>query len=78
LRSRISDPSPVENIESAHVACHLALQDSETETIHLVLDNLNFHCRKSLTDVIDTELKLFGSGPWLLPVLRQTIRRRRS
>jgi hypothetical protein len=36
--------------EFAQVVCRLADQYPEAETIHLVLDNLNIHCRKSLTD----------------------------
>jgi hypothetical protein len=40
----------------AQVACHLAMQYPAAETIHLVLDNLNIHCRKSLTDVFGTEI----------------------
>ena len=34
--------------EFARVACHLALRYPEADTIHLVMDNLNIHCRKSL------------------------------
>ncbi len=37
--------------EFAQVACQLAMQYPEAKTIHLVLDNLNIHTRKSLTDV---------------------------
>ena len=47
--------------EFARVACHLALQYADAETIHLVLDNLNIHCRKSLTDVFGVEI---GSEIW--------------
>ena len=36
--------------EFAQVVSHLASQYPAAETIHLVLDNLNIHCRKSLTD----------------------------
>ena len=36
--------------EFARVACDLAMQYQDADTIHLVLDNLNIHCRKSLTD----------------------------
>jgi transposase len=42
--------------EFAQVAGHLALQYPQAETIHLVLDNLNIHCRKSLTEVFGTEI----------------------
>lgn len=41
--------------EFARVACRLAMQYPEAETIHLVLDNLNIHCRKSLTDAFGAE-----------------------
>jgi hypothetical protein len=34
----------------AQVVSHLAVQYPEAETIHLIVDNLNIHCRKSLTD----------------------------
>jgi len=34
--------------EFARVACHLAMQYPEADTIHLVMDNLNIHSRKSL------------------------------
>ena len=42
--------------EFALVACDLALQYPEAKTIHLVMDNLNIHCRKSLTDVFGAEI----------------------
>jgi DDE superfamily endonuclease len=42
--------------EFALVACDLALQYPEAETIHLVMDNLNIHCRKSLTGVFGAEI----------------------
>ncbi len=42
--------------EFAQVAFHLALQYPETETIHLVMDNLNIHRRKSLTDIFGAEI----------------------
>jgi hypothetical protein len=35
----------------AQVAFTLAMQYPEAKTIHLVMDNLNIHCRKSLTDL---------------------------
>jgi DDE superfamily endonuclease len=47
--------------EFAQVACQLAMQYPEAETIHLVMDNLNIHHRKSLTDVFGVEL---GSEIW--------------
>jgi hypothetical protein len=37
--------------EFARVAVELALAYPQAETIHLVMDNLNIHRRKSLTDV---------------------------
>jgi DDE superfamily endonuclease len=36
--------------EFAPVVCHLTDQYPAAKTIHLVVDNLNIHCRKSLTD----------------------------
>jgi hypothetical protein len=40
----------------AQVVYRLALQYPEAETIHLVMDNLNTHCRKSLTDLYGAEI----------------------
>jgi len=40
----------------AVVACELAMQYPQATTIHLVLDNLNIHRRKSLTDTFGTEV----------------------
>jgi transposase len=40
----------------AQVAFHLALHYLEAETIHLVMDNLNLHRRKSLTDLYGAEV----------------------
>jgi hypothetical protein len=42
--------------EFARVIVELALQYPEADTIHLVMDNLNIHHRKSLTDLLGTEL----------------------
>ena len=42
--------------EFARVACDLALQYPQAETIHLVMDNLSSHTRKSLTDAFDAEI----------------------
>jgi hypothetical protein len=42
--------------EFAQVIVELALQYPEADTIHLVMDNLNIHHRKSLTDLLGTEL----------------------
>jgi hypothetical protein len=39
----------------AQVIFHLAMQYPEAETIHLVMDNLNIHRRKSLTDLYRAE-----------------------
>lgn len=43
-------------LEFAQVAFKLAVQYPNAETIHLVMDNLNIHRRKSLTDLYGTEL----------------------
>jgi hypothetical protein len=43
-------------LEFAQVLFRLALQHPEAETIHLVLDNLNIHRRKSLTDFYGAEV----------------------
>jgi hypothetical protein len=48
-------------LEFAKVAAEIALQYMQATTIHLVLDNLNIHRRKSLTDVFGAEL---GSEIW--------------
>ena len=40
----------------AQVVYRLALQYPEAKTIHLVMDNLNTHCRKSLTDLYGAEI----------------------
>ena len=42
--------------EFAQVLFRLALQYPEAETIHLVMDNLNIHRRKSLTDFYGAEV----------------------
>ncbi|HEY2017169.1 MAG TPA: IS630 family transposase [Bryobacteraceae bacterium] len=42
--------------EFAQVLFHLALEYPDAETIHLVMDNLNIHCRKSLTDLYGAEM----------------------
>jgi hypothetical protein len=42
--------------EFARVALELALAYPDATTVHLVMDNLNIHCRKSLTDLYGTEL----------------------
>src|ERR1700693_906822 len=41
--------------EFAQVAFHLAIQYPEAKNIHLVMDNLNIHRRKSLTDLYGVE-----------------------
>jgi len=43
------------------VAFRLALQYPEAETIHLVMDNLNIHRRKSLTDLLGEKV---GGEVW--------------
>jgi transposase len=47
--------------EFAKVAFELAVQYPEAETIHLVMDNLNIHRRKSLTDLLGEEV---GGEVW--------------
>lgn len=47
--------------EFACVASNLAMQYPTAKTIHLVMDNLNIHCRKSLTDAFGAEL---GNEIW--------------
>ena len=47
--------------EFAQVLYQLALQYPEAETIHLVMDNLNIHRRKSLTDFYGPDV---GSEIW--------------
>lgn len=47
--------------EFARVTAELALQYPDATTIHLVMDNLNIHRRKSLTDLYGTEL---GTEIW--------------
>src|SRR5215207_8796019 len=42
--------------EFAQVAVTLAMAYPEAETIHLVMDNLNIHRRKTLVDVFGTEM----------------------
>src|SRR3954468_18090331 len=42
--------------EFAPVAFHLACQYPAAKTIHVVMDNLNIHCRKSLTNLYGAEL----------------------
>jgi len=48
-------------LEFAKVAFEIAVQYMQAETIHLVLDNLNIHSRKSLTDLLGSE---FGNEIW--------------
>jgi DDE superfamily endonuclease len=47
--------------EFSKVAFHVALQYPEADTIHLVVDNLNIHRRKSLTDLLGPEV---GGEVW--------------
>jgi hypothetical protein len=49
LKSRTPDRSA---FEFAHVIVTLALEYQKANTIHLVMDNLNIHSRKSLADVM--------------------------
>jgi hypothetical protein len=48
-------------LEFAKVAFEIATQYMRAETIHVVMDNLNIHRRKSLTDLLGTEV---GSEIW--------------
>jgi len=48
-------------VEFAQVAFDLATRYPETETIHLVMDNLNIHRRKSPTDLLGEEI---GGEVW--------------
>jgi hypothetical protein len=48
-------------VQFAQVVFELALQYPESKTIHLVMDNLNIHRRKSLTDLFGQEL---GGEVW--------------
>ena len=48
-------------LEFAKVAFEIAIQYMQAETIHLVMDNLNIHSRKSLTDLLGSE---FGNEIW--------------
>ena len=48
-------------IEFAQVAFELALAYSDTKTVHLVMDNLNIHTRKALTDLYGED---FGGEIW--------------
>ncbi len=43
-------------LEFAQVVFQLAIQYPQAETIHLVMDNLNIHNRKALTDLYGVEL----------------------
>jgi len=47
--------------EFAKVVFEIAAQNMQAETIHLVMDNLNIHSRKSLTDLLGSE---FGNEIW--------------
>jgi hypothetical protein len=47
--------------EFAQVACHSAMQYPKAKTIHMVMDNLNIHRRKSLTDAFGVEI---GNEIW--------------
>jgi len=48
-------------VEFAQVVFELALQYPQASTIHLVMDNLNIHRRKSLTDLLGAEI---GGEVW--------------
>ncbi len=48
-------------VEFAHVVFDLAMQYPEARTIHLVMDNLNIHRRKSVTDLLGEDV---GGQVW--------------
>jgi hypothetical protein len=48
-------------VQFAQVAFDLAMEYPEAKTIHLVMDNLNIHHRKSLTDLLGEEI---GGEVW--------------
>jgi DDE superfamily endonuclease len=48
-------------VEFAHVVFKLAMEYPDATTIHLVLDNLNIHRRKSLTDLLGEQV---GGEVW--------------
>jgi hypothetical protein len=55
-------PTPDRSVlEFAQVAFALAVHYPRAKSIHLVMDNLNIHCRKSLTNFFGVEL---GSEIW--------------
>src|ERR1051325_2463812 len=52
-----TSPTPDRSgFEFAQVAVHLALAYPTAKTIHLIMDNLNIHGRKSLSDVFGEEM----------------------
>ena len=61
-----TSPSPrriVRRFEFAQVAIRSGLTVSGSQTIHLVMDNLNIHRRKSLTDLFGKEIGQRSLGP---------------
>jgi hypothetical protein len=48
-------------VQFAQVVFNLAMVYPKADTIHLVLDNLNIHCRKSLTDLLGEKV---GGEVW--------------
>jgi hypothetical protein len=57
-----TSPTPDRSaFEFARFMCDLAMQYPDAKTIHLVMDNLNTHHRKSLTDTFGEEV---GSEIW--------------
>ena len=56
-----TSPSPRSDFEFAQVVLELALQYPQARTIHLVMDNLNIHRLKPLTDLLSAEI---GSEVW--------------
>jgi len=58
----ITSPTPDRSgFEFARFICELAMQYPAAKTIHLVMDNLNIHKRKSLVDVFGEEM---GGEVW--------------
>ena len=58
----VTFPTPDRSaFQFAQVVFHLAMQYPNAQTIHLVLDNLNIHRRKSLTDLLGEQV---GGEVW--------------
>ncbi len=59
-------------VEFAHAVFEVAMQYPHADTIHLVMDNLNIHCRKSLTDLLRRRDRRRGLGSLHRPPHPQT------